>query len=74
MAVTLLFLLSILLNNFRNLVIFFMNVDIDQFLLLWNFFNILNRATIYIDHYLVEWGGVYLISSAYSLFSFLYVL
>ena len=36
MFVTLLFFLSILLNNFRNLVIFCMNVDIDK-LLLWKF-------------------------------------
>ena len=32
MAVTLLFFLSVLLNNFRNLVIFCMNLDIDKFL------------------------------------------
>ena len=36
MSVTLFF-LCILLNNFRNLVIFCMNVDIDKLLLLWNF-------------------------------------
>ena len=53
MFVTLLFFLSILLNNLRNLVIFCMNVDTDKVLLLWKFFNILNRAAIYIDHYLV---------------------
>ena len=40
---------SILLNNFRNLVIFCMTVDIDMLLLLWNCFNILNRCAIYID-------------------------
>ena len=38
MSVTLLFFLCILLNSFRNLVIFCMNVDIDKWLLLWNFF------------------------------------
>ena len=38
MSVTLLFFLSILLNNFRNLVTFCMNVDVDKMLLLWNFF------------------------------------
>ena len=66
MSVTLLFFLSILLNNFRNLVIFCRNVDIEKSLLLWKFFNILNRT---------GWGwgvgvggGWYLISSAYSLF------
>ena len=37
MSVTLTFFLSVLLNNFRNLVIFCMNVDIDK-LLLWKFF------------------------------------
>ena len=63
MSVTLLFFLSILLHNFSKYVIFCMNVDIDKLLLLWKFFNILNRAAIYIDHYLA-------ISSAYSLFSF----
>ena len=56
MSLTLLFFLSVLLNNFRNLVIFCMNVDIDKLLLLLNFFNILNRAAIYIDHYLA--GGI----------------
>ena len=38
MSVTVLFFLCILLNNFRNLVIFCMNVDIDKLLLRWNFF------------------------------------
>ena len=52
--ITLLFFLSILLNNLRNLVIFGINDDIDK-LFLWNFFNILNKAAIYIDHYLA--GG-----------------
>ena len=42
-----------------------------KLLLLWNFFNILNRAAIYIDHYL---AGGYLISSAYSLFSYDFLL
>ena len=42
MLVTLLFFLSILLNNFRNLVIFCMNID--KLLLLWKFFKLLNRA------------------------------
>ena len=37
-SVTLLFFLCILLNSFRNLVIFCMNVDIDKLLLLWKFF------------------------------------
>ena len=37
MSVTLLFFLSILLNNFRNLVIFCMNVDINKKLLLYIF-------------------------------------
>ena len=57
MSVTLLFFLSILLNNFRNLVILCMNVDIDKLLLLWKYFNILNRAAIYIGYYLAG-GGV----------------
>ena len=52
MSVTFLFFLFILLNNFRNLVIFCMTVDIDKLLLLWNVFNILNIAAVYIDHYL----------------------
>ena len=51
MSITLLFFLSILLDNFRNLVIFYMNADIGK-LLLWKFFNILNRAAIYTDQYL----------------------
>ena len=39
MSLTLLFVLCILLNNFRSLVIFCMNVDIDKLLsLLWKFF------------------------------------
>ena len=38
MSVTHLVFLSILLNNFRNLVIFCMNADIDKMLLLWNCF------------------------------------
>ena len=50
MSVTLLFFLSVSLNNFRYLVIFCMTVDIDKLLLLWKLFNILNRAAIYIDH------------------------
>ena len=37
MSVTLLFFLSILLNNLRNLEIFCMNVDIYKLLLGWNF-------------------------------------
>ena len=38
LSVTLLFFLCILINNFRNLVILCMNVDIDKLLLLWKFF------------------------------------
>ena len=38
MSVTLLIFLCISLNNFRNLVTFCMNVDIDKLLLLWKFF------------------------------------
>ena len=37
MSVTCFFFLCILLSNFRNLLIFCMNVDIDK-LLLWKFF------------------------------------
>ena len=40
MSVTLLFSLCILLKSFKNLVIFCMNVDIVQLLLLWIFFYI----------------------------------
>ena len=44
-------------------------------MLLWIFFNILNRAAIYIDHYLAGGGGGgwYLISSAYSFFFFSFI-
>ena len=55
MSVTLFFFLSILLDNFRNLVIFCMSVDIDKLLLLWRFFNMLNRAAIFFQgHYIIN--------------------
>ena len=78
MSITLLFFLSILLHNFRNLVIFCMNVEMISCCCYGNFLTFfLNRAAIYIDHYLACVGGVgggalgggeYLISGAYSLF------
>ena len=52
MSVTLLFFLSILLNNLRNLEIFCMNVDIYKLLLGWNF--LLTWAMLrmsYCDHF-----------------------
>ena len=66
MSIALWFFLSSLLNNFRNLVIFCINVDIDMLLLLWKFFNILNKAAIYIDHYL---AGVFNKQCLFTFFS-----